>query len=287
MNKLIIIWCLLIGTELCHAQNAYFGTRGTISFDKITYNRARMRSVVNQAPTTGQGNRPGGFGMDVNNIPESSTQKVTLQFDENHSLLTLDEDPSAQNNNQRRASNFSGGAGRGNMGGNRNSGGGMPRANIRNPNKVLYQDLKKQTAEIQVEIDENYLLTDSLTEITWRFTDEYRNIAGFECRRVNGATKDSLYLIAYYTDQIPVSAGPALSHGLPGMILGLVIPEMHIHYWATFVNYNNEPVSSSNWKEKKNKGMTLNEFSEAFGRFFQRRDTNDSNKRRILEQLIY
>src|SRR5690606_26638399 len=109
-------------------------------------------------------------------------------------------------------------------------------------NKVLYQNLKDQTVEIQVEIDEKYILSDSLSPITWRFTDEYRNIAGYECRRVNGATPDSLYLIAYYTDQIPVSAGPALSHGLPGMIMGLVIPEMHIHYWATNVAYSNEPV---------------------------------------------
>lgn len=293
MTRILFILLALFTTHDIQAQYAYFATHGKISFEKITYTRARMRDLMTKMEAgNNAGGRPGGgtrmFG-NLDNMPESSTQYFELAFDEQQSLMTTVEQ---ENNSQTRGAQsgrvqmgFSGGR---SPGGNRGSGGGMNIRRAGGNNKVLYQNLKDQTAEIQVEIDEKYVLKDSLLPVTWRFTDEYRTIAGYECRRVNGATPDSLYLIAYYTDQIPVSAGPALSHGLPGMIMGLVIPEMHIHYWATGVTYSNELVPA-NWKDKKIKSMPLSEFSESFGRFFSRgrEDNNTSNKRLILEQLIY
>lgn len=296
MNRYILLLIALVSAELSFAQHAYFGSRGKISFDRITYTRARMREMMSNMDNTNRGGG-GGRGMqmrigggDINNIPETQTQKMDLYFDENHTLM-LHADPEAAANPQAMRV---GRQGRGNMSGGRGQGSGRsvgastPRPNMRNLNaqKAIYQDLKKSESQIQMTIDEKYILSDSLSPITWRFTDEYRNIAGFECRRVNGATKDSLYLIAYYTDQIPVSAGPALSHGLPGMILGMVIPEMHIHYWATEVTYTNDPVPNT-WRDKKSKTMTLDDFSNAFGRYFQRGNMRDNLRRRILEQLIY
>ncbi|WP_140937170.1 GLPGLI family protein [Sphingobacterium lumbrici] len=292
---LFILLALFIIHDDTQAQYAYFATQGKISFEKITYTRARMRDLMANMDTDNTGRRQGVGGMrmggNLDNIPESSTQYFELTFDEKQSLMMPVEDNSTQTGggpSGRVTTGFSGGR---SPGGNRGQGNNRMTMTMRRAggnNKVLYQNLKDQTAEIQVEIDEKYILSDSLSPITWRFTDEYRTIAGYECRRVNGATPDSLYLIAYYTDQIPVSAGPALSHGLPGMIMGLVIPEMHIHYWATKITYSNDPVPT-NWKEKKIKSMTLPEFSDSFGRFFSRgrEDNNTSNKRLILEQLIY
>ncbi|GGH09093.1 GLPGLI family protein [Sphingobacterium alkalisoli] len=292
MTRILFALLTLFVIHDSQAQYAYFATHGKISFEKITYTRARMRDLMAKMDAGNNAGRgPGGGGMrmggNLENMPESSTQYFELTFDEKQSLMTaVEEEENSQSGggpSRRATMGFSGG--------NRGSRGGMNISMRRmggNNSKVLYQNLKDQTAEIQVEIDEKYMLSDSLSPITWRFTDEYRTIAGYECRRVNGATPDSLYLIAYYTDQIPVSAGPALSHGLPGMIMGLVIPEMHIHYWATKVTYSNEPVPT-NWKDKKVKSMGVNEFSESFGRFFSRgrEDNNTSNKKLILEQLIY
>lgn len=288
MNKYILLLAILLCGEVSLAQYAYFGTRGKVTFDKITYTRARMRDMMNSTnPQQGPGGR-GGRGMmgrDIDAFPESSTQNFELLFDDNQTLMRNLE------NTESTASAGARPGGGAQMSIRRDRGGNVgatPRVNTRGMGneKVIYQDLKNSTSEIQVSIDETYILSDSLDSITWRFTDEYRNIAGYECRRVNGATKDSLYLIAFYTDQIPVSAGPALLHGLPGMILGLVIPEMHIHYWATSVSYTNDPIPT-NWKEKKAATMSLNEFSETFGRYFQRGGSNDTFRRRVLEQLIY
>lgn len=296
ISRLLMLIGILLISSVVHAQYAYFGTRGTISFDKVTYTRAQTREMMKKFEQAAPG-RMGGmhfWGGDINSMPDSRTEKMTMQFDENGSLLAPDEEGGDQNNGRTPRGNS--GGGRGNRGG-----GGMGAISVqdgggavvmrggpsrRNNAKVLYQNLKSNTAEVQIELDDKYILKDSLAEVTWRFTDEYRNIAGFECRRVNGATRDSLYLVAFYTDQIPVSGGPALSHGLPGMILGLAIPEMHIQYWATNVAYHNESVPTD-WKDKKSKPMTLDEFSNAVGRFFQRGRDSGSAKKNILEQLIY
>lgn len=284
MTRLILLFGILLCSELALAQYAYFGTRGKIMFDKITYTRARMRDMMadSNPQQQGMGRRGGmGMGMNLDNIPESNTQNFELFFDDDQTLLRAvdveEQNPAGRSGPIR-------------MRGGRGGGGTLsvsvnPRR-VGNTQKTIYQNLKTGISEIQVTIDDSYILTDTLDSITWRFTDEYRNIAGYECRRVNGATKDSLYLIAFYTDQIPVSSGPALLHGLPGMVLGLVIPEMHIHYWATAVDYSNDPLPN-NWKDKKATPMPLNEFSESFGRYFQRGGNNDSYRLRVLEQLIY
>lgn len=278
MIRYLLVFSILLCSELSLAQYAYFGTRGKITFDKITYVRARMKEMMGSANMQQPGfGRRGGMGMNLDNTPESITQNFELFFDNEHTLMRTVETEEANTSQQTVR-----------MRGGRGNTGGMARVNTRNMGnqKTIYQNLATGVSEIQVTIDDSYILVDTLDSITWRFTDEYRNIAGYECRRVNGSTKDSLYLIAFYTDQIPVSSGPALLHGLPGMALGLVIPEMHIHYWATSVDYTNDPIPN-NWKDKKATEMPLGEFAESFGRYFQRGGNNDSFRRRILEQLIY
>ncbi len=44
---------------------------------------------------------------------------------------------------------------------------------------------------------------------------------------------DSVYVIGFYTDQIPVSGRPLCFTNLPGMIMGLAIPRLNITIMAT------------------------------------------------------
>ncbi|MBS1566928.1 MAG: GLPGLI family protein, partial [Bacteroidetes bacterium] len=82
---------------------------------------------------------------------------------------------------------------------------------------------------------QSYLLQDSTRRIRWKITDETRNIAGFECRRANALILDSVYVVAFYTDEIPTSGGPESFSGLPGMILGLALPHEHISWFASYL----------------------------------------------------
>ncbi|MBL7698212.1 MAG: GLPGLI family protein [Chitinophagaceae bacterium] len=80
-----------------------------------------------------------------------------------------------------------------------------------------------------------FLVSDSLNNVEWKISDEKRTIAGLECRKAVGRICDSVYVVAFYTDEIPVSGGPESFEGLPGMILGLAIPRLHTTWFATKV----------------------------------------------------
>ena len=46
---------------------------------------------------------------------------------------------------------------------------------------------------------------------------------------------DSVYVFAFYTDEILISGGPCSINGLPGMILGVTIPRLYTSWIATKV----------------------------------------------------
>jgi GLPGLI family protein len=89
-----------------------------------------------------------------------------------------------------------------------------------------------------------YILTDSLIKIDWKMTNESREIAGFNCRKAVGKLFDSVYVFAFYTDEITVSGGPMSLHGLPGMIMGITIPRMNCSWVATKLVVNGVNYSS-------------------------------------------
>lgn len=99
-----------------------------------------------------------------------------------------------------------------------------------------FQNLEQGTIVQQKQVyEEKFLVTDSLLAIQWKLLDEIRTIAGFECRKALGRFNDSLYVIAFYTDEIPIQAGPEGFHGLPGLILGVAFPRIHTTWFATKV----------------------------------------------------
>lgn len=108
---------------------------------------------------------------------------------------------------------------------------------------------------------ETYILTDSLKRINWKITNENRMIAGFNCRKAVGILFDSVYVFAFYTDEITVTGGPMSLNGLPGMIMGITIPRMFCSWVATKlemngVNYGNITAPA---KGKKKKAAELQE----------------------------
>lgn len=86
--------------------------------------------------------------------------------------------------------------------------------------------------------DKSFLIKDSLRKIKWKITGGFREIAGFNCRRATAIIMDSVFVVAFYTDEIMVTGGPESFNGLPGMILGLVINRLHTSWYATRVEVN-------------------------------------------------
>ena len=99
---------------------------------------------------------------------------------------------------------------------------------------IVFSDLNNHSSvSLKNVFEKSFLIQDSTRNIKWKITDEKRTIAGFECRRANAVIMDSIYIVAFYTDEIATSGGPESFSGLPGMILGVAIPHEHVTWFAT------------------------------------------------------
>jgi GLPGLI family protein len=79
---------------------------------------------------------------------------------------------------------------------------------------------------------------DSIVNIQWKLSNESLMIAGFNCRKATGKIMDSVYVFAFYTDEITISGGPCSINGLPGMIMGVTIPRLYMSMLATKLMLN-------------------------------------------------
>lgn len=99
---------------------------------------------------------------------------------------------------------------------------------------IVFSDLEKGTSTSQKQVFETrYLISDSILKINWKLTTDTRKIAGFNCRKATAIIMDSVYVFAFYTDEILTSGGPEGFTGLPGMILGIAIPRLNATWFAT------------------------------------------------------
>jgi GLPGLI family protein len=133
---------------------------------------------------------------------------------------------------------------------------------IAEQNKTTYTDLATDTRISQKKVfEETFLVKDSVSKIKWKITDETREILGYTCRRANGLVLDSIYVVAFYTDQIAVSGGPESFTGLPGMILQVALPHENVSWLATKVTDTTIPATTL-VPPKKGKAVTGKEFTK-------------------------
>ncbi len=205
---MISIACLLLLSTGLFAQNAHFTTSGVIEYEKTVNMFALLKREINK---DNEAFYQPLYDSYVKNQPQFKKLKSKLNFADNKTLFTPIVDESS-------SGNFFG-----NMA-------------LVNQNNTILTDLQTKTFIGQkLVFDEAFLIRDSTRKITWKITDETREIAGFTCRRANAIVLDSVYVVAFYCDQIPVSGGPESFSGLPGMILGLALPHENITWFATKV----------------------------------------------------
>lgn len=126
---------------------------------------------------------------------------------------------------------------------------------VANDNTVFTDLDNKQSVSQKNIYGDKFLISDSTRKIRWKITDELRDIAGFHCRRANAVIMDSVYVVAFYTNQIPVSGGPESFTGLPGMIMLLALPHEHTVWTATKVSVIPPVISGTVLPPTKGKPM--------------------------------
>ena len=211
MNRiLIIVTCLLSGiSTTLFAQHARFAHEGVIEFERSINTYALLQKQVTAENSTYMTPYIERYKKTE---PQFKILKSTLTFSKNKTLFEpvkeeststslWGEDPETMQNN------------------------------------IVFIDFGTRLQTTQKKVyEETFLVKDSVRSINWKITSETREIAGYSCRRANAIILDSIYVVAFYTDEIPVSGGPESFTGLPGMILGVALPHENVSWFAKIVN---------------------------------------------------
>ena len=204
---LLLLTCLFSGSLF--AQNQHFTTSGTIEFEKKVNMYAIIKKIINKENESWYAPA---FEAYQKTNPQFKTMKTTLTFTGNKTYYAAVPTDAVANNSW-----FS----------------DMPLAQNIN---TTYTDLNTNISTTGKKVfDELFVVKDTARRITWKITDETREIAGYVCRRANAVVMDSIYVVAFYSDEIPVSGGPESFTGLPGMILGIALPHENVTWFATKV----------------------------------------------------
>lgn len=101
---------------------------------------------------------------------------------------------------------------------------------------IVYSDIAaKRVKAVKQVYEQKFIVQDSMRKLDWRLKSEIRTIAGYKCRKAVGVICDSVYVVAFYAEDILASSGPEMFGNLPGMVLELAIPRLHTTWTATHV----------------------------------------------------
>jgi GLPGLI family protein len=129
-------------------------------------------------------------------------------------------------------------------------------------------------------------IQDSLPVIRWKILNENRVIAGYNCKKAVGVIMDSVYVFAFYSDEIMITGGPCSLHGLPGLILGVTIPRLYTSWIATKVNTSNV-VFNKPTPDTKNPFTYKKALTTIMDRTKAWMSADDPESRKWLDQLIW
>lgn len=216
MKYIVVLFSVLLtGSTLVSAQNIRFPNEGVIEFEKKVNMFAIIGKVINK---DNESYLRQALEQYKKSQPQFRVLKSTLAFSNGKTLYTPIESTD-------------------------NAGGFGSLPGVEQPNTVFTDLLAGQSTVQKKVFEQTFLVKDSIRNITWKITDETREIAGYPCRRANALVLDSIYVVAFYTDKIPVSGGPESFTGLPGMILGLALPHDNMTWFATSVT--EKPVAAT------------------------------------------
>ena len=168
-------------------------------------------------------------------LPKTRTDKFELNFGNNQSLWKHVEEE--DNNNEV------------------SEGGMQIKMAVTGMDDITYCDFEKASKTEQREmLGKKFIISDSIRKLNWKLSDESKTILGYTCHKAtaqrfgkrmmmnmdNGKMErkevnDTSNMVAWYTTDIPVPAGPEVQGQLPGLILALDMNDGRMVYVATSI----------------------------------------------------
>lgn len=242
--------------------------QGTVIYERTTQVQMRLAGANDEAEQI---------------IPKSRTDKFELSFANNQSLWkTVPLDNNDDDNS---------------FGGN----GMQIRMIVAGSNDVLYCnfDAAKKVERKEV-FDKNFIVEDSIRSMKWKLSDETKTILDHLCRKAtatqynkrmmmnmdNGKmerkeVQDTSNIVAWFTTDIPVSAGPAEFQGqLPGLILEMNIHDGRQVFKALDISEKTDIASIKEPSGKKR--YTTEEFNKERDKMMDEMQKNNQGGQRVI-----
>ena len=214
-------------------------------------------------------------------MPKSRTDKFELSFGNNQSVWKhIDEDENTDE---------------------MNTNGMQIRMMAPGQNDIIFYDFgaAKKTEQRDM-MDKKFIITDSIRKLNWKLTGETQTILGHVCQQAiaqrtgkrtqmnmdNGKMErkeinDTTNIVAWFTSDIPVPAGPEVQGQLPGLILALDMNNGRMVYRALELS---PKVDVATIKEPtKGKKVTPDEFTKEREKMMQEmQKNNQGNGNRVI-----
>ncbi len=111
----------------------------------------------------------------------------------------------------------------------------------RHDDYIVCRDFENEKKhEVHEMLGKTYIVDDSLKNYNWRVLNQIKDVNGYVCMKA--VTEDTIkkqQIVAWFSQDIDVSAGPERYFGLPGLIMELDINDGDVVIEATKVEFKN------------------------------------------------
>ncbi|KUG13039.1 GLPGLI family protein [Elizabethkingia sp. HvH-WGS333] len=112
---------------------------------------------------------------------------------------------------------------------------------------VLIRDIQTKNIIFQDHASKTFQYEGTQPELKWNLEKESKTILGYTCHKATTEYRGRKYT-AWYTTDIPISSGPYVFEGLPGLILAISDSKDHFNFTAIAMDKNPREIYLNNGK---------------------------------------
>ena len=159
--------------------------------------------------------------------------------------------------------------------------GGNTKVVMKRPQSEIYRNFAtNKRIEQRDFMGKKYLIEDSIKVRAWKITGESKKILGYNCLKAtfNDTTSRKQNIVVWFTDAIPLAAGPATFGTLPGLILEVNINDSETVMLAQKVEF--KALKANDFKvPTKGEKISEEDFNKKMEEFIKQ---NGGRKTRII-----
>ncbi len=149
----------------------------------------------------------------------------------------------------------------------------------RNDDYLIIRDVpNNESTDWMTVIGKNYVISGDMPKYKWKILNEIKEVEGYLCMKATTIDPiKEVTVIAWFTNELPVSAGPEGFSGLPGLILAIEYENEEATVLATNVVVSPDPIELPIPKKMKGKKISREEYEKMVKEFILKAYEREDN----------